>query len=160
LKCPESVAKSYKPLTCRLHQWILRHILIISSSCAMLVGSAMLRRRIQRKQCFSRRVEELYDQVCDFLEENAVASNSAETSNCEPWVIASWLRDYLLLPRERRDPLLWTKVCCFWSLSLMLNLAFSNNLLQVSCFYNQFSILLPDMVHGSLYSWLIYRLRS
>jgi hypothetical protein len=120
----------------------------------------MLRRRIQRKQCFSRRVEELYDQVCDFLEENAVASNSAETSNCEPWVIASWLRDYLLLPRERRDPLLWTKVCCFWSLSLMLNLAFSNNLLQVSCFYNQFSILLPDMVHGSLYSWLIYRLRS
>jgi hypothetical protein len=55
-------------------------------------------------------VEELYDQVCDFLEENAVASNSAETSNCEPWVIASWLRDYLLLPRERRDPLLWTKV--------------------------------------------------
>lgn len=110
LKCPESVAKGYKPLTCRLHQWILRHILIISSSCAMLVGSAMLRRRIQRKQCFSRRVEELYDQVCDFLEENAVASNSAETSNCEPWVIASWLRDYLLLPRERRDPLLWTKV--------------------------------------------------
>jgi hypothetical protein len=52
----------------------------------------------------------LIHKVCDFLEENAVASNSAETSNCEPWVIASWLRDYLLLPRERRDPLLWTKV--------------------------------------------------
>ncbi|BAA97527.1 unnamed protein product [Arabidopsis thaliana] len=86
----------------------LNHLVVLCNG--ILVGSAMLRRRIQRKQCFSRRVEELYDQVCDFLEENAVASNSAETSNCEPWVIASWLRDYLLLPRERRDPLLWTKV--------------------------------------------------
>ncbi|KAG7536175.1 Man1/Src1 C-terminal [Arabidopsis suecica] len=110
LKCPESVARSYKPLTCRMRQWLLRHILIISSACAMLVGSAILRRKIQRKRYFSKRVEELYDQVCDFLEENAVASNSADTSNCEPWVIASWLRDYLLLPRERRDPLLWLKV--------------------------------------------------
>lgn len=38
-----------------------------------------------------------------------MTSNSAD-SNCEPWVIASRLRDHLLLPRERRDPLLWTKV--------------------------------------------------
>ncbi|KAL1217721.1 hypothetical protein V5N11_029276 [Cardamine amara subsp. amara] len=110
LKCPESLVESYKPLTCRIHQWLLQHILIISSSCAMLVGCAILYRKIRRKRYFSSRVEELYEQVCDFLEENAVASNSADTSNCEPWVIASQLRDHLLLPRERRDPLLWSKV--------------------------------------------------
>ncbi|XP_019097272.1 PREDICTED: uncharacterized protein LOC104771913 isoform X1 [Camelina sativa] len=110
LKCPESVVKSYKPMTCRMHQWLLRNILIISSSFAMLVCCAILRRKIRSKRQFSRRVEELYNQVCDFLEENAVASNSADTSDCVPWVIASWLRDYLLLPRERRDPQLWSKV--------------------------------------------------
>ncbi|XP_013615579.1 PREDICTED: uncharacterized protein LOC106321913, partial [Brassica oleracea var. oleracea] len=109
LKCPEQLMESYKPLTCRVQQWLLQHIVIVSSSCAMLVTCAMLLRIIQRKRHFSSRVEELYDQVCDFLEENAVTSNSAD-SNCEPWVIASRLRDHLLLPRERRDPLLWTKV--------------------------------------------------
>ncbi|KAF3595403.1 hypothetical protein DY000_02024690 [Brassica cretica] len=109
LKCPEQLMESYKPLTCRVQQWLLQHIVIVSSSCAMLVTCAMLLRIIQRKRHFSSRVEELYDHVCDFLEENAVTSNSAD-SNCEPWVIASRLRDHLLLPRERRDPLLWTKV--------------------------------------------------
>uniref|UniRef100_A0A1J3GLQ6 Man1/Src1-like C-terminal domain-containing protein n=1 Tax=Noccaea caerulescens TaxID=107243 RepID=A0A1J3GLQ6_NOCCA len=107
LKCPELLVESYKPLTCRIHQWLLQHIFMISSSCAMLVVCAILHRKIQRKRCFSRRVEELYDQVCDFLEENAVASNSADEPS---WVIASRLRDHLLLPRERRDPLLWSKV--------------------------------------------------
>lgn len=29
---------------------------------------------------------------------------------CEPWVVASRLRDHLLLPRERKEPLLWKKV--------------------------------------------------
>ncbi|ESQ39803.1 hypothetical protein EUTSA_v10000965mg [Eutrema salsugineum] len=116
LKCPESLMESYKPVTCRIHQWLLQHIFIISSSCAMLVGCAILHRKIQRKRHFSSRVEELYDQVCDFLEENAVTSNSANSSsNCEPWVIASRLRDHLLFPRERRDPLLWSKVPVFLS---------------------------------------------
>ncbi|VVB08163.1 unnamed protein product [Arabis nemorensis] len=110
LKCPESLMESYKPVTCRIHQWLLQHIFIVSSSCAVLVGCTILLRKIQRKRYFSRRVEELYDQVCDFLEENAVASNSADSTNCEPWVIASRLRDHLLLPRERRDPRLWSKV--------------------------------------------------
>lgn len=31
--------------------------------------------------------------------------------NGEPWVVAAWLRDYLLLPNERKDPFLWKKVC-------------------------------------------------
>ncbi|KAJ4836641.1 hypothetical protein Tsubulata_046749 [Turnera subulata] len=28
----------------------------------------------------------------------------------EPWVVASRLRDHVLLPKERRDPVLWRKV--------------------------------------------------
>lgn len=28
----------------------------------------------------------------------------------EPWIVVSWLRDHLLLPRERKDPALWKKV--------------------------------------------------
>ncbi|CAA7038121.1 unnamed protein product [Microthlaspi erraticum] len=80
LKCLELLVQSYKPLTCRMHQWFLKHIIMISSSCAMCLRCTAF--------------------------ENAVASNSADEP---PWVIASRLRDHLLLPRERRDPLLWTK---------------------------------------------------
>lgn len=32
---------------------------------------------------------------------------------CEPWVVASRLRDHLLLPKERKDPVLWKKVILF-----------------------------------------------
>ncbi|KAE8724142.1 hypothetical protein F3Y22_tig00010865pilonHSYRG00025 [Hibiscus syriacus] len=43
------------------------------------------------------------------LEENASRSKSV-VGGGEPWVVASWLRDHLLLPRERKDPQLWKKV--------------------------------------------------
>ena len=33
-----------------------------------------------------------------------------ENGECEPWVVASRLRDHLLLPKERKDPVLWKKV--------------------------------------------------
>lgn len=55
------------------------------------------------------RAEEIYNKVCDLLEENALISRSIDGEG-EPWVVASWLRDYLLSPRERKDPLLWRKV--------------------------------------------------
>lgn len=32
---------------------------------------------------------------------------------CEPWVVASRLRDHLLLPKERKDPVLWKKVILY-----------------------------------------------
>jgi hypothetical protein len=37
-------------------------------------------------------------------------TSKSVNGECEPWVVASRLRDYLLLPRERKDPLLWKKV--------------------------------------------------
>lgn len=43
------------------------------------------------------------------LEENALGSKNVDGEG-ESWVVASWLRDHLLLPRERKDPQLWKKV--------------------------------------------------
>lgn len=43
------------------------------------------------------------------LEEKALRSKSVNGGG-ESWVVASWLRDHLLFPRERKDPHLWKKV--------------------------------------------------
>lgn len=57
----------------------------------------------------SKRAEQLYEQVCEILEDNAINSKIGN-SECEPWVVTSWLRDHLLVTRERRNTLLWNKV--------------------------------------------------
>ncbi|XP_021838865.1 uncharacterized protein [Spinacia oleracea] len=46
--------------------------------------------------------------VCDTLEDNALMSGSM--GDREPWLVASRLRDHILTPKERRDPLLWKMV--------------------------------------------------
>lgn len=51
------------------------------------------------------RAEELYMQVCEVLEERSTGS-SGETK----WVVASRLRDHLLLPSERKVATLWKEV--------------------------------------------------
>lgn len=43
------------------------------------------------------------------LEETALRSRSVNGEG-EPWMVASWLRDHILTPKERRDQLLWKKV--------------------------------------------------
>lgn len=63
----------------------------------------------RRKIYLSGRAEELYEQVCEILEDNATRSKTLQNEG-EPWVVASWLRDHLLLPKERRDTMLWKKV--------------------------------------------------
>ena len=108
-KCPDSLAERYKPYACRLRQWILRHILLVLPVFAMLVLLTTLLWNVRRKLRISKRVEELYNQVCEILEDNALTAKSANDER-EPWVVASRLRDHLLLPRERKDPLLWKKV--------------------------------------------------
>ncbi|OIV92811.1 hypothetical protein TanjilG_00945 [Lupinus angustifolius] len=111
-KCPDFMAEHYKPYACRIHQWISQNILLLLPICAMikqLAGCTTLILKVCQKRRVSRRVEELYNQVCEILEENALTSKSVN-SECESWVVASRLRDHLLLPRERKDPLLWKKV--------------------------------------------------
>ncbi|XVE57501.1 hypothetical protein DITRI_Ditri04bG0095700 [Diplodiscus trichospermus] len=108
-KCPDSLAEYYKPFTCHIRELISKHALIIVPVCAGLVGCAMLFWKVRQRRYISARVEELYHQVCDILEENALRSKSINGGG-ESWVVASWLRDHLLLPRERKDPRLWKKV--------------------------------------------------
>ncbi|KAK4260276.1 hypothetical protein QN277_003416 [Acacia crassicarpa] len=108
-KCPDLLVEHYKPYACRIHQWVSQHILFVLPICVMLVGCTFFIWKIHCKLCVSRRVEELYNQVCEILEENAMMSKNVN-GECEPWVVASRLRDHLLLPRERKDPLLWKKV--------------------------------------------------
>ncbi|KAL6556983.1 hypothetical protein OROHE_006859 [Orobanche hederae] len=47
--------------------------------------------------------------VCDILEEKSLLARSVSDER-EPWVVASWLRDHLLSPMERKDSLPWRKV--------------------------------------------------
>ncbi|KAJ0111920.1 hypothetical protein Patl1_01187 [Pistacia atlantica] len=109
LKCPDLLTEQYKPFSCRIRQWVSRHALIIVPVCALLVACSLLLWKVHRRQYLSIRVEELYHQVCEILEESALMSKGAN-GECEPWVVASRLRDHLLLPKERKDPMLWKKV--------------------------------------------------
>ncbi|KAK4792634.1 hypothetical protein SAY86_023069 [Trapa natans] len=106
-KCPDASAEYCKPYSCRIRQWLLEHALIIVPVCILVVGVMVLTWRIHKKQYLSTRVEEIYNLVCDMLEENALMTKG---QNGEPWVVAAWLRDHLLLPNERKDPRLWKQV--------------------------------------------------
>ncbi|KAG4206332.1 hypothetical protein ERO13_A03G002600v2 [Gossypium hirsutum] len=108
-KCPDALAEHYKPLTCRFRELVSKHSLIIMLICAGLIGCAVLFLKVRQRMYISARAEELYNQVCDMLEENALGSKNVDGEG-ESWVVASWLRDHLLLPRERKDPQLWKKV--------------------------------------------------
>lgn len=108
-KCPDLLVKRYKPITCYIRLWIAKHALILVPLCVMLIGSTWLLLRVRWRCYLSTRSEQLYNQVCDILEEHALISRSLNGEG-EPWVVASWLRDHLLLPKERKDLTLWKKV--------------------------------------------------
>ncbi|KAJ0902042.1 hypothetical protein HanPSC8_Chr08g0332391 [Helianthus annuus] len=109
LKCPDLLVEHYKPLSCSIRLWLLEHALFLASCCFLLMGFGLMLQRVRRRHYLSVRAEELYEQVCDILEETALTSRSVNGEG-EPWIVASWLRDHILTPRERRDPLLWKKV--------------------------------------------------
>ncbi|KAL8256226.1 hypothetical protein R6Q59_031293 [Mikania micrantha] len=109
LKCPDLLVEHYKPLTCSIHLWLLEHALFLVPCCVLFVGFGLMLQRVRRRHYLSVRAEELYEQVCDILEERALNSRSMNGEG-EPWIVASLLRDHILTPRERRDPLLWKKV--------------------------------------------------
>ncbi|KAF4362597.1 hypothetical protein F8388_011424 [Cannabis sativa] len=108
-KCPDALAENYKGFSCRVHQWISNNVQVILPVCVLVVGVILLIWKVRQKLYLSKRVEELYQQVCDILEENALMSNRANGES-ESWVVASRLRDHLLSPKERKNPVLWRKV--------------------------------------------------
>ncbi|KAI7751826.1 hypothetical protein M8C21_005847 [Ambrosia artemisiifolia] len=109
LKCPDLLVEHYKPLSCSIRLWLLEHALFLVPCCVLLMGFGLMLQRVRRRHYISVRAEELYEQVCDILEETALTSRSV-SGESEPWIVASWLRDHILTPKERRDPLLWKKV--------------------------------------------------
>ncbi|CAA0825474.1 Unknown protein [Striga hermonthica] len=108
-KCPEFLANNYKPLSCVVRQWIVDHALLSISSLTLFLGCILIMSRVYHRHRLRVRAEQLYHEVCDILEEKPLVSRSV-SSESEPWVVASWLRDHLLSPMERKDPFLWRKV--------------------------------------------------
>ncbi|KAH6817990.1 hypothetical protein C2S51_001593 [Perilla frutescens var. frutescens] len=109
LKCPELLVDHYKPLSCVVRQWIIKHALLLVPACALIAGCILMAYRAYQRHLLSVRAEQLYHEVCDILEEKPLVSRSSSGEG-EPWVVASWLRDHLLVPKERKDPFLWRKV--------------------------------------------------
>ncbi|XP_050377381.1 uncharacterized protein LOC126794663 [Argentina anserina] len=107
-KCPEVLAEHYKPSSCRIRQWISEHALLIFPVCASLLGFTLLLWKFHQRQYLSARVDEVYQQICEELEEKALMNR--ENNKSEPWVVASALRDSLLSLKERKNPVLWKKV--------------------------------------------------
>ncbi|XP_021853051.2 uncharacterized protein [Spinacia oleracea] len=108
VKCPDELAESYKTMTCRARQWVAKNLLLLIAVFALLAGCTLLLLRIRRRWYLTKRAEHLYHQVCDTLEDNALMSRSM--GDREAWLVASRLRDHILTPKERRDPLLWKMV--------------------------------------------------
>ncbi|KAI5642188.1 hypothetical protein M9H77_00058 [Catharanthus roseus] len=111
--CPELLVKQYKPISCCIRQWIVKHALVLVPLCALLLGCIVITLKVRRRHNLSVRAEELYNQICDILEENALRSRGVNGDG-EVWVVASWLRDYVLTPKERKDPFLWEKDGMMW----------------------------------------------
>ncbi|XP_017228392.1 uncharacterized protein LOC108192282 isoform X1 [Daucus carota subsp. sativus] len=109
LKCPDSLVKHYKSASCYIRQWIAAHAIVLVLVCAVLISCLIILLKVQRRRHLSFRAEELYKEVCDILEDTALKSRSVN-GEVEPWIVVSWLRDHLLSPRERKNPLLWKKV--------------------------------------------------
>ncbi|KAJ0961755.1 hypothetical protein J5N97_029583 [Dioscorea zingiberensis] len=102
-------AELHKPLLCRTCQWMYKHLLHMLAVSALLIGLMKVLWRIKRRRSLLTRTEELYEQVCEILEDNATMVKNSKSGD-EKWVVASWLRDHLLLPRERKDAKIWKKV--------------------------------------------------
>ncbi|KAJ0961754.1 hypothetical protein J5N97_029582 [Dioscorea zingiberensis] len=108
-KCPDMSAELHKPLLCRTRQWMYKHLLHMLAVSALLIGLMKVLWRIKERRSLLTRAEELYEQVCEILEDNATMVKNSKSGD-EKWVVASWLRDHLLLPRERKNAKLWKKV--------------------------------------------------
>ncbi|KZV53279.1 hypothetical protein F511_07573 [Dorcoceras hygrometricum] len=109
-KCPESIVYGYKPLSCRARQWMVKNALLLVPACALFMGGIIIASRIYRRRILSARAEQVYHEVCDILEERPLMSRNENDGGEPPWVAASWLRDHLLSPKERKDMVLWRKV--------------------------------------------------
>ncbi|XP_062217157.1 uncharacterized protein LOC133917166 [Phragmites australis] len=108
-QCPELVAELHMPLTCQIRQWIIRNIIFVMTFCSLFAALLWILWSIYQRRALSNRAEQIYEQVCEILEDNTINAKIGN-SECDPWVVASWLRDHLLVPQERKNAFLWKKV--------------------------------------------------
>ncbi|NP_001143585.1 uncharacterized protein LOC100276289 isoform 1 [Zea mays] len=108
-KCPELVAELHMPMGCRVRQWIFRNTTSVAIFCILFAALLWILWIIYKRRTLSNRAEQIYEQVCEILEDNAVNAE-IDNSNSEVWVVTSWLRDHLLVPQERKNAFLWKKV--------------------------------------------------
>ncbi|KAG0589837.1 hypothetical protein M758_1G049800 [Ceratodon purpureus] len=104
-ECPMGLAASYQSIGCRIRKGIKANLngILLTIFIVVVVAACILRNLEDRK--LVNRAEDLYFQVCEVLEERADGA-SGETK----WVVASGLRDHLLLPSERKITRLWKEV--------------------------------------------------
>jgi len=108
-KCPDWLAEQYKPFECRTREWISQHYLFLFVVSPVVFAFTKFLWGVYRGKRMTARAEQLYQQVCEALEEKAIMEKSKGKEG-EPWVVASRLRDHLLLPRERKNSILWRQV--------------------------------------------------
>lgn len=108
-KCPDWLAEQYKPFECRTREWISQHYLFLFVVSPVVFAITKFLWGVYRGKRMMARAEQLYQQVCEALEEKAIMEKSKGKEG-EPWVVASRLRDHLLLPRERKNAILWRQV--------------------------------------------------
>lgn len=108
-KCPDWLAERYKPFECRTQEWISQHYLFLFVVSPVVFTFTKFLWGVYRGKRMIARAEQLYQQVCEALEEKAIMEKSKGKEG-EPWVVASRLRDHLLLPRERKNAILWSQV--------------------------------------------------
>ncbi|XP_047089169.1 uncharacterized protein LOC124701165 [Lolium rigidum] len=108
-KCPDLVAQLHRPLHCQVRQWIAGNVVFVVTFAILFAALLTLLWSVYKRRALSKRAEQIYEQVCEILEETAINAKIG-ISKCEPWVVTSWLRDHLLVTRERRNASLWKKV--------------------------------------------------
>ncbi|KAL6645334.1 hypothetical protein ACP70R_016942 [Stipagrostis hirtigluma subsp. patula] len=106
-KCPELVAELHMPLTCQVRQWIFKNIIFVTTFCILHCSGHC--GAFTRDEHYQTELSKYMSSVCEILEDNAINAKIGN-SECDPWVVASWLRDHLLVPRERKNIFLWKKV--------------------------------------------------
>ncbi|KAF8027243.1 hypothetical protein BT93_E0225 [Corymbia citriodora subsp. variegata] len=90
LKCPDSVAEHFKPYTCRIRLWIFKHVLLVVPVSLLLVASAMLIWKVRCRWHLSTRVEELYHQVEELVQEDSRIDRYPKLVKGESKVVWEW----------------------------------------------------------------------
>jgi len=103
-KCPHYLAELHKPFACTLWQLVYKHMRSVLCVSVILVSIFIFSLKVWQERYLSSRAEHLYEQICEIMEEKSIAMEG------DPWVVFSWLRDDLLLPKERKNRRLWKKV--------------------------------------------------